>query len=379
MPGVGNIAKHHERDPGYEAKSNPDIDASRTHLNYYLVDSRAGGRITDRINARIDAGLGRNTDGSKRGIRGNAVKVVDLFFGFSPGTDAPENHKAYFGKCLDFAAKKFGGRENIISAVVHMDEKTPHMHVLVVPLIEMAQTKGRKPARRLSVGAVMNGSVRMRQFQEDFYQDVSKHFGLKRGEITDKPRKHIETSSLKAMTARQELSVLEKQVGKLKREAAEWETKLNNIKPKPNDDFNIDTYIKGWKERRKKIMTHIDTWRSMARENSAEVVKWMDEFEEKLKEKIGLMQRDVELNYIEKYDAHKMVEDVENKYSELQTKHNELIVTYNNYTKILNGLNKKHPGIVNEFIRDSKQAEQAAKQVKQVEPDKPTKGMSLTD
>lgn len=191
MSGAGNIAAHHERSPGYVARSNPDIDPSRTVQNYDLVD-RQPGRITDRVNARITAGLAPNRDGTPRKVRADAVKAVDVMFTFSgePDTLAPDRHREYFGRCLDFAAELFGGRDNIMSAVVHMDEKTPHLHVLAVPLID----------GRLNVQNVMGGASRLRACQDEFFEKVSKNYGLERGEVRDTPRKHLSVIDYKVKT-----------------------------------------------------------------------------------------------------------------------------------------------------------------------------------
>lgn len=44
-----------------------------------------------------------------------------------------EKQQAFFRQSLDFIANRYG-KENILSAVIHMDEKTPHMHVDLTPI-----------------------------------------------------------------------------------------------------------------------------------------------------------------------------------------------------------------------------------------------------
>lgn len=114
------IAAHNERTKEAYA-SNPDIDKSRTVQNYHLIAPRwsYGQEIRHRISM---AGCR---------VRRDSVKFVETLI-----TTSPEFAKAhesempeYFERALGFLKERVG-EENIFSAVVHMDEKTPHMHML---------------------------------------------------------------------------------------------------------------------------------------------------------------------------------------------------------------------------------------------------------
>lgn len=79
--------------------------------------------------------------------------------------------KQFFGSFLD-NLKELYGAENIVSAVVHMDEKTPHMHVCSVPLI----------AGKLSAKTIFDRKG-LRNLQEELSKHLqSKGFDFKRGE-----------------------------------------------------------------------------------------------------------------------------------------------------------------------------------------------------
>jgi phage shock protein A len=113
----------------------------------------------------------------------------------------PKLTKHFFRLCVAFAAKRFG-IDNIIAATVHMDEETPHLHLDFVPLTADG---------RLSAKSVLGGRKEMQQLQDDFYEQVSRRFGLERGSRADldaadpdeQPRKHLTTRELKAATAAQ--------------------------------------------------------------------------------------------------------------------------------------------------------------------------------
>ena len=118
------LSAHHERTKDSYA-SNPDIDLSRTAQNFHLVTPRWS--YEQEIKHRIQ------TAGCR--VRKDSVKFVDTLVTVSP--EFAKAHEAempeYFRRAFDFLKERVG-EENIISAVVHMDEKTPHMHLCFVPL-----------------------------------------------------------------------------------------------------------------------------------------------------------------------------------------------------------------------------------------------------
>ena len=113
---VGRIGKHNERLKS-EYKSNPDIDLERTHLNYHLVQPTGSYRkmVLQRI---CDTGAR---------MRKDSVVLQDCFIGATPEwirSKSPEFVREYYETALSFFENVFG-KENIISAVVHLDEATP--------------------------------------------------------------------------------------------------------------------------------------------------------------------------------------------------------------------------------------------------------------
>ena len=178
------IAAHNERTKEAYA-SNPDIDKSRTVQNYHLIAPRwsYGQEIRHRISM---AGCR---------VRKDSVKFVDTLVTVSPEfakaheVEMPE----YFNRAFEFLKERVG-EENIISAVVHMDEKTPHMHLCFVPL-----TKD----KRLSAKEILGNKKSMIRWQDDFYACMAERWPeLERGTpAVETKRRHLTPQWYKKVTA----------------------------------------------------------------------------------------------------------------------------------------------------------------------------------
>ena len=178
------IAAHNERTKEAYA-SNPDIDKSRTVQNEHLIAPRwsYGQEIRHRIGM---AGCR---------VRRDSVKFVETLI-----TTSPEFAKAhesempeYFERALGFLKERVG-EENIFSAVVHMDEKTPHMHLCFVPL-----TKD----KRLSAKEILGNKKAMIRWQDDFYACMSERWPeLERGTpAVETKRRHLTPQWYNRVTA----------------------------------------------------------------------------------------------------------------------------------------------------------------------------------
>ena len=93
--------------------------------------------------------------------------------------------RLFFENCTDFFCDKYG-RENIISAIVHEDETTPHMHLNFVPIVNgKLCSKDLFDKKKLSI------------LQTEFHEVVGKKYGLKRGKEGSQA-KHLSTAEFKA-------------------------------------------------------------------------------------------------------------------------------------------------------------------------------------
>lgn len=214
------IHNRRERD---HSNSNPDIDYTRTAENYSLKDTELS--YNRSINKRIEGGYT-----GKKALRKDAVRMCELLF-TSDNTFftelSNEQERAFFKDCYDFAAKRYG-EANIISAVVHKDEKTPHLHLDFVPLTADG---------RLSAKSILGGKKELQQLQDDFFIEVSQKWGLERGNRADldnpddRPRKHLSTAELKEKTALERAE-------KAEQKAAQKEKQLKAINEKVNKLLN---------------------------------------------------------------------------------------------------------------------------------------------
>ena len=113
-------------------------------------------------------------------VRSNAVHGIETVVTASPEwfeNKTPQEREKFFKDSLNFVSEKMGGRRNVISAVVHNDEKTPHMQVVAMPLVD-----GKLNARKLIGG----GKSELAKLQSDFAKQVGAKHGLERGKEKSK-------------------------------------------------------------------------------------------------------------------------------------------------------------------------------------------------
>ena len=145
------------------------------------------------------------TDGQN--IRKNAVYAVELVLTFSPGAIKTEQMKEWAGANVKWMSQLFGS-QNIIGAYLHLDEETPHIHAMVIPIDERG---------KLNAKAFLGGtSQRMRDLQTDYAKEMAR-FGLERGvdkKITKARHKSTATWRAEQADKQLELETYEKLYGK---------------------------------------------------------------------------------------------------------------------------------------------------------------------
>jgi hypothetical protein len=78
------------------------------------------------------------------------------------------DREGFFRDCLQWTANHFGGIDNVLSADIHLDESAPHMHVLLLPLVE----------GRMNGSALFGNRQRLLFLQNDFHAAVAGRYGL---------------------------------------------------------------------------------------------------------------------------------------------------------------------------------------------------------
>jgi hypothetical protein len=176
--GVTAAYAHNERKKE-TYKSNPDIAPERKQDNYHLILPK---QTYLRETKRMIKAINFKT-------RSNSTVTVETLITASPEfmqALKPQEQREYFQLALSFVESKIG-KDNIIAATVHMDETTPHMHLVFCPI-----TQGKK-GLTLSAKALLGGRTDLSKWQTEYHAAMSARFPeLERGisaSITG--RKHI--------------------------------------------------------------------------------------------------------------------------------------------------------------------------------------------
>lgn len=110
-----------------------------------------------------------------------------------------EETKRYFQTAYDFVANYNNlGEKFIVSAKVHMDESTPHMHIVYIPVVHTKNKKGNS-INKIACSEFWKGKDSYKILQDKFYKCVTDNgFELERGNT--KGNKHINIEQLKKIT-----------------------------------------------------------------------------------------------------------------------------------------------------------------------------------
>ena len=176
------IEAHHERTKE-EYKSNPDIDTSKSHNNIHLIEPQM------RYKAEVDKRI--KESGCR--VRKDSTRFVDTLITASPEFFWDMTHEKmveYFHRAVDFIKSKIRP-DMIFSAVIHLDEKTPHLHLCFVPLTE---------DNRLTAKEILGNRAKLSKWQDEFHEFMVKFYpDIERGtSATLTNRKHIPSNIFKS-------------------------------------------------------------------------------------------------------------------------------------------------------------------------------------
>ena len=187
--------RHNER----KAKnhSNKNIDSSKTELNYYIKKNELSYiKEFDRIKEKYNL---------KGQIRSNSIIMCEMIFTSDQkffDEIGYQESKRYFQESYNFICNyKNLGEENVISAVVHIDEDTPHMHLLFIPVVHTKDKQGNK-IDKICSRDFWKGKNSYRDLQNAYFKHISeKGFKLERGELVEiTNREHFSIQEYKQIT-----------------------------------------------------------------------------------------------------------------------------------------------------------------------------------
>ena len=272
-PEIGHIESHNERTKEKYA-SNPDVDTSRSHLNFHLV--------TPERKYRAEAEKQIAEAGCR--TRSDSVRVVEALVTASPeffkGKKKSEV-KSYFTEALDFI-QKHQSKDTIISAVVHMDEKTPHMHLCFIPLTE---------DKRLSAKEIVGNKKKLTWWQDEFWKHmVKKYPDLERGEsASETGRTHIPPRLFKEAV---HLNRMKDQIMAILNDSNPF-----NKKTKAEElEALLDKYIPGVEVMRTKLKKYDKTYKGLTEENAELEKKLSSASRESIQKKLETQRKLSELD-----------------------------------------------------------------------------------
>lgn len=214
-----------------KSNTNFDIDQDRSHENIELIS--LGTESYLKRFYQIVEPYKQEHEERMQSMRADRVKSfekhinssksdVAVEFLFTSDNDffkdkSKEEIEAWANECLQFVYDDIGiKKDSLIHAVVHMDEKTPHLHVVGVPLLKEMDKRRNQEVWQISRAKFIPKKRDMEKLQDRYNERMNKAgYSLERGESSD--RKHMSVSEYKDMI---------NQVNELKTEHAELKEKL---------------------------------------------------------------------------------------------------------------------------------------------------------
>jgi len=153
-------AKHNLREIAAELMQGAanSIDPDKTHLNYVLRGASTSGEIISEMNRLMEAAKAKVR-------RKDAIRGVELILSLPKRSDI--DHHSCFEDFLTWVGIFFAGIP-IISAVAHLDETAPHLHVILLPIID-GYFRGNE---------IMGNAVKLKSMHQSCYEMVGKRHGL---------------------------------------------------------------------------------------------------------------------------------------------------------------------------------------------------------
>lgn len=190
---VGGIQSHNNRE--HEPRTNPDVDMSRSYLNYDIVPCHNYQKAIKEKREKLVV--------SKKAVRKDAVILCNFIITSDEATMkemGADRQRAFFNEAVKWFADRYGA-DRIVNATVHMDETTPHLHLGLMPITKDG---------RLSAKSIFDKSE-LKQIQTEFAKDVGQPYGLERG-VEGSDRTHLSETKFKLAHAEECLDEYEYQI-----------------------------------------------------------------------------------------------------------------------------------------------------------------------
>ena len=239
---LAQIGSHNKREKK-AYKSNPDIDITKTKNNIELVPLsekyiKGFYNLTKEYKKEHDKRMETMRDDRKKTFKqmvDDANNVVADEMIFTSDSDffkdmSKRQIKKWADTCMDFVYEDLGyTKEQILHATLHLDETTPHIHCVVVPLIRKYDKRSNSEKYTISKKQYIKSSTHLSELQDKYHQRlIDKGFDLKRG-IKNSNNEHISIKEFKKITKKLDTR-MEKQNYLMTRDYEELEKKLKTSK-----------------------------------------------------------------------------------------------------------------------------------------------------
>lgn len=223
--------------------TNDDIDSSRTSENIHLVQSES---YLKKFFNRVEP-MKQEHDEKMKTERKDRVKSfegkinsakndVACEFLFTSDTKffegkSKEDIQAWGQQSLDFVKNEIGiDEKNILHAVIHMDETTPHLHIVAVPLVNKYDGRSKKDIWQLSRKHFIKTKEDMANLQDKYFEHM-KNAGhdLERGQKGSE-RHHLSVEEFKAESIKKEIEALQDDRETLRADADRLLTDVKGLK-----------------------------------------------------------------------------------------------------------------------------------------------------
>ena len=333
---LGKIGGETERTSRHHR--NEDIDDTRTPLNYYYKKSDGG--LSQQWKSIVETTHAAFRETKKSvAFEGMIITSDKSFFeklGYVQGQSPPQKVIDFFNRSYQFVLRQIGYHgtdENILSAVVHLDETTPHLQLYYIPLVDTGKKKvytktpdGKvlrnekgspiqaKDSHGKSIYEEVNlpypkvcssdfweqrgGQLSFGNLQDEFYEQVSIRYGLERGEVGSN-KKHTTKYEWEKQRQEKELQALQEEIKPIQEYLRAFQDAIDGKKP----------FSKA--ELRKQIVGLIASYKQLEKEKSIGDKDRQDLFKllKDTKEKIPELERYKEyVDFIHTHAPDKLIE-----------------------------------------------------------------------
>lgn len=165
-------------------------------------------------------------------VRSNAVIAFESLQTYSPEMEGKIDVDKWAKDSIKFLEKKFG-KGNILSAELHKDETTSHIHAVIMPLKAKTNTASKNKSVKLVARDFIGGKSKLSKLQTDYAKSVKKH-GLVRGVFNSKAtHKTVKRYYAELKADANEIKKIQSEINKLKEQYSDVSLfrpdKKNNI------------------------------------------------------------------------------------------------------------------------------------------------------